>query len=95
MPMLLKDLKAHLRNGEFAFPGGYPKFFIVDDGEAMSFAAVRSNLREIMRSTFTNARDGWQIEACEINWEDSDLYCAHTNKQISSAYGVDSNETEA
>jgi hypothetical protein len=32
-----KDLEA----GPYAFPGGYPRFFITADGEALSFESAR------------------------------------------------------
>ena len=35
------DLKATLRAGGFAWPGGYPLYFVTSDGGALSFATVR------------------------------------------------------
>jgi hypothetical protein len=32
---------------------------------------------------------GWIAVRLEINYEDPDLYCAHTNERIPSAYGED------
>lgn len=83
------ELKAALRHGPHAWPGCYPLYFIASDGEALSFEAVKANLRSIMDSIQNDIRDGWRVVACDVNWEDSELYCAHTNKRIPSAYGDD------
>jgi len=66
------------------------------DGEAMSFDAVKANqklIEENMQPS-TPALDGpqegdtdWQVVGYCVNWEDEDLYCAHTNERIQSAYG--------
>lgn len=89
MTFTLQNLKAHLREGEYAWPGGYVKFFIADDGGALSFEAVKANLREVMRSTMRGDRDGWRIDGVAVNWEDESLVCSHTGKLIPSAYGED------
>ena len=81
-----KDLKTQLRQGEFAWPGGYPLYFITTDGAALSFKAVRDNLRLVMDSIKRDLRDGWQVCAVDVNWEDPSLFCEHTNKRIESAY---------
>lgn len=82
-----KDLKAALRNGEYAWPGGYPLFFITDDGATLSFDAVRSEYRQVLSAVKHQSQDGWQVIGVDVNWEDADLYCDHTGKQIESAYG--------
>jgi hypothetical protein len=83
------DLKATLRAGSFAWPGGYPLFFITSDGAALSFYTARTQFRHIADSIATGSNDGWRIVACEINYEDSDLQCDHTGNRIASAYGDD------
>jgi hypothetical protein len=87
--MSLADIKAALRNGKYAWPGGYPLFFIAADGEALSFEAVRGNWREVVRAHLDayGARSDWRIVAIETNWENPELYCAHTGERIESAYG--------
>lgn len=93
----LADIKARLRAGAYAWPGGYPLYFITDDGAALSFAAVRAEWRQIVWAHLTErscgltvARDtGWHIAGCEVNWEDEDLFCDHTGERIESAYGED------
>ena len=83
------DLKACLRAGRFTDLGGYPLYFLTDDMNALSFESVRDNFRTIADSIATDLRDGWKVIACEINYEDGDLYCAHSDKRIPSAYAED------
>lgn len=71
----------------YAWPGGYPKFAIMHDGECLCAACVKENFALIARSTRDNSRDGWTLSAVEINWEDTDMVCAHCAKPIDSAYG--------
>ena len=84
-----KDLKTALRNGQWAWPGGYPLYFITSDGAALSFDAVRSEYRLVINAIRHRLNDGWRVIGCDINWEDSDLYCDHTGQRIESAYADD------
>ncbi len=61
------DLRAALRNGKYAWPGGYPCYFIAADGEAMSFETVRDNYRLIVRSMRYGFSDDWSVIGCEVN----------------------------
>jgi hypothetical protein len=81
--------KATLRNGSRAWPGGYPLYFVASDGEALCFPCARKEARNVLQSILDQCDDGWRVIACEVNWEDSDLHCAHCSKQIESAYGAD------
>lgn len=83
-----KDLRTALRNGPYAWPGGYPLYFITHDGEALSFKAVRDEYRLVLRSVREKSNDGWRVVGVDINYEDEDLICAHTNERIPSAYGT-------
>lgn len=71
--------------GPYSWPGGYPIYFVMGDGEAMSFDAVKSNRERCMEGM----RDGepeWTVVGFAINWEDAELYCCHTGERIESAY---------
>jgi len=83
------DLKAQLRSGAYAWPGGYPLFFITSDGAALSFDAVRENLRSVLWSMRNGVNDGWRVVGCDVNWEDASLFCDHTGNRIESAYTED------
>lgn len=81
------DFRAAMRHGPYAWPGGYPCYFVTSDGEALSFDSARSNRRNILESIANGWNDGWNIIGMGVNWEDSNLFCAHNGKQIESAYG--------
>ena len=87
--MTTREIKDTLRSGPFTFPGGYPCYFITEDGAALSFEAVRENWRLVCDSVRHNSRDGWQVVTCQVNYEDPALYCEHTGKRIESAYAED------
>jgi len=73
----------------YAWPGGYPKYIIMSDGEALSIDAAREQLESIRESTLERRNDGWRVVDVDINWEDPALYCAHTGQRIESAYTED------
>lgn len=93
--MTLDSFNEALRAGPYAWPGGYPLYFIMLDGDALSFKAAETEaarIREAIAETLVD--DGWRGAnaqwlpvACEINYEDADLYCDHTGARIESAYG--------
>jgi len=87
--MTTKDLKNYIRSGKYAWPGGYPMYFVANDGEALSFEAVKENYREILSATKNKENNGWRVVGIDVNWEDENLYCAHTGNRIESAYGND------
>jgi len=79
-----------LAAGPYAWPGGYPLFFVMQDGGALSFEAAAEQQEEILDAFQEEySRSGWAVAGCEINYEDDDLYCDHTGKKIGSAYSVD------
>jgi hypothetical protein len=82
------EFRAAMRQGPYAWPGGYPCFFITEDGDALSFQAVRAERRQVLEAIAGRDNSGgWRVIGLEINWEDSALVCAHTGKAIESAYG--------
>ena len=87
MAMTTKQFKDAIRNGAYAWPGGYQMFFLCADGEALSFAAAKQEAKQIIREIRDNSNCGWRVVAFDINWEDSDLRCAHTGERIPSSYG--------
>jgi hypothetical protein len=85
-----KDLRDAVRAGKYAWPGGYPRYFIAADGEALSFDAVRAEYRQVLRAVkYPRTDTQWQVACTDINWENPDLYCAHTGERIESAYAED------
>jgi hypothetical protein len=94
-PVTLADVKAALRAGPYAWPGGYQLFFITRDGAALSFAAVREQFRNVCWDFLEDASTGWRIDGLDINYEDADLRCDHTGELIPAAYAdPDADEQE-
>jgi len=81
-----KQLKQELRAGAYTWPGGYPRFFLTDDGEALSFATVRAEFRQVLWAVRHKQNNGWRVIAVDVNWEDGDLTDGHTGERIESAY---------
>lgn len=82
----ISDFRAAVRNGPYAWPGGYPVYFVCDDGGSLCCACVNSERRNILESIAHKARDGWRVIGADINWEDDMLHCEHCNERIESAY---------
>ena len=67
----------------YAWPGGYPVYGILDDGELICNDCLQ--LSEIHEGG--NA-DGWRFEGADVYWEGPTLICPGCNeKVIESAYG--------
>lgn len=82
-------LKATLRNGRFAWPGGYPMYFLTSDGGCLSFDSVREEFSNIIDAIKSNCNNGWRVVACDINWEDNELVDNHSGELIEAAYSGD------
>lgn len=83
-----QDLKATLRAGQFTFPGCYQLFLLANDGEPICFDCATKNFHQCAWSIRNKVNDGWRIVACDVNWEDEEMRCAHCNKQIPASYGA-------
>lgn len=82
----ISDFRKAVRHGPYAWPGGYPCYFITSDGAALSFEAAKQERRNILHAIGHKQNDGWRVVGMDVNWEDSYLYCDHTGKRIESAY---------
>ena len=85
----ISDFRKAIRNGAYAWPGGYPLYFVTSDGAALSFSSARYNRRNILEAIASKASDGWRVVAIDTNWEDPDLRCDDTGERIESAYAED------
>lgn len=94
MRFTVANLKNVLTNGPYAWPGGYPLYFIAADGEALSFKAVQENQAPVIEAMNNPGTDKqWEVIGYQINWEDENLYCAHSNDLIECAYTSDEEDT--
>lgn len=70
----------------YAWPGGYPVYIMLTDGELLCRDCARKEFKQIVHSTKHSIRDGWQAAGATILWEGTE-FCAHCAKQLESAYG--------
>lgn len=93
----LHELNNTLSHGPYAWPGGYSKYFVMQDGETCCFECINDNRVEVYAAepVPTSPDPQWWPIAVDINWEDPSLYCAHCNKPIESAYVPHETEEEA
>jgi ribosomal protein L24E len=82
----ISDFRKAMRNGPYAWPGGYPLYFITKDGAALSFKSAKAERRYILEAIRDNDNSGWNVIAMDINWEDAELTCDHSGERIESAY---------
>jgi len=87
----LSDFRRAMRAGPYAWPGGYPVYFVTADGAALSFQAARDNRREILDAIASDDNGGgWRVVGADLALE-GPLFCDHTGQPIETAYGdVDS-----
>jgi len=82
------DQARHATRNKFAWPGGYPLALLMADCECICPDCAKANWRQVSRATKHAGTDKhWEVSQVFVNWEDDDLYCAHCNKHIESAYG--------
>ena len=99
MTLLIKtvdDFRKALSDGQYAWPGGYPRYFIMKDNEAMSFDSCEKEQKRIESAMAdeTSCDDEWIPVAVDINWEDDYLFCAHSGEKIECAYPTDEEDEE-
>jgi len=71
----------------YAWPGGYPLYIVMSDGEALSIDAARENYKLLCAAYIRGDKlDSWLAEGADINHEDENLFCVHTGEKIESAY---------
>ncbi len=87
----ISDFRKAVRYGPYAWPGGYPLYWVMGDGGACKFEVCKAKRREMLMALASgDASDAeWRPIALEVNWEDAGLYCDHTGSRIPSAYAED------
>ena len=90
---MLNTIRDYLEHGAYAWPGGYPVYAYMADGEAICFECTRDNLEVHEDAT---CHDGWCFVGADIYWEGAPMNCANCNKELESAYGdPDSDEVSS
>lgn len=88
------EFNAALEAGPYAWPGGYPLFFLMSDGETMSYKAAEENADQVREAIADGSGCGWRVVAVEVNWEDADMVCCHSGEPIDCAYPPDDEEEQ-
>lgn len=66
---------------KYAWPGGYPIFYLCEDGGTLCSTCANGN------DAKTQDDKQWNVIAHDCNFEDHDLTCDHCHKLIEAAYG--------
>jgi hypothetical protein len=86
----VQEFGAALKQGPYAWPGGYPLYFVTSDGGSLSFATAWNERASIARAIIDDDKSGgWKVIGYDVNWEDADLTDDHTGNRIESAYAED------
>ena len=83
MQELLKEMREKGEYDYYAWPGGYPFFYITEDGGILCPKCCNEN-NELLNDEFDKQ---WFVIGYEVNWEDDNIYCDHCYEKIESAYG--------
>ena len=88
MPYISRPAHAALKQTleTCVWPGGYPIYAVMADGDVLCPRCARENIRLILAATRGKTRGGWHFDGATINCEDSDLYCDHCGNPIEAAY---------
>jgi hypothetical protein len=67
----------------FAWPGGYEKFAVADDGGVLCWKCCTSEFKNMLHSTLGEYRDGWHVEhvGCAVEI-DGPITCDHCSNEI-------------
>lgn len=82
------DFRRAVRMGTYA-DGGYPIYVLMADGECICPSCAKKERRQILEAIVEPDRrlcEAWRAVSAGINWEDGELFCAHCNERIPSAY---------
>lgn len=65
----------------FAWPEGYPMYYVFRDGGVCCPACANANIEHI-DDEGRNSHGGWALAESDVNLEDPDLHCDHCSKPI-------------
>lgn len=70
----------------YAFPGGYPIYYLCRDGGILCPDCVNANL-ELIRVAKEENDPQWDVIALDVYYEGPVMFCDNCNAEIESAYG--------
>lgn len=86
-PITVAEFVERLTEGKHVWPGGYALYLVMADGEALSFEAAIENAVEIKQAIEDDDKTGgWLPIGFDVNWEDNELFCAHSGVKIEPEY---------
>lgn len=65
---------------------------LMADGEVIDARSARENYRVIRRAMTPDGDRDWKPVEVFIHWDGEPLYCAHSGREIPSAYGEEVTE---
>jgi hypothetical protein len=75
---------------EFAWPGGYPIFYVFRDGGCLCPACLNRNITDVDDANRGeprfNSHGGWAVDAFDVNYEDGGHGCDHCGRPRPAAY---------
>ena len=66
---------------KYAWPGGYPLFYLTKDNEVLCPTCVQDEIEQCC-----DPEDNWFVVAHDANWEDPCLHCDNCSARVESAY---------
>jgi uncharacterized Zn finger protein (UPF0148 family) len=72
MAKVTDDIKTEGKLPVYAWPGGYPLYYITKKGEVLCPNCANETPEE--------------VDEYEVNWEDTNIFCDGCDKQIERAY---------
>lgn len=77
------QLRATIRAGKYAWPGGYEVFFVTSDGACLCMDCATREYRQIANAVRNRLRDGWRVEGTSsTDWCDDRTDCDHCGRTI-------------
>lgn len=77
---IIQAVKEAIR-APYAWPGGYQKSIICNDGAALCPECAKKNFRSIVDDTKNNNRTGWDVAGVDILWEGGNT-CENCNVNL-------------
>lgn len=83
----------------YAWPGGYPIYYVFADGGCCCPKCANDNIEaideDIKGKRRWNSHGGWALTAADVNYEDPNLICDHCKERVESAYTEDKVEVKS
>lgn len=72
----------------YAWPGGYPLYYLTSDCSVLCPDCVNSEIDRVDAEMRDPERHNqFQVVAVDVHWEGEPMQCEHCNAEIESAYG--------